>query len=243
MTPEILLQLFDYIMLAFVALGVPFIGHLIHTHSVKEEASGNSKARKNSYYHTFALLWIPTIVLLWFWTGTDRSLDLLGLGFNEDIWGSRALIISLVISLIYFAQYFLIVANKKSRESIKNQLKNSPGIEEALPKNKKEYDLFKLLSITAGITEEILFRGFLIWGFSAFMNIWLASTMALISFTLAHLYQKSLTNLLKVAGTGAVMTGLYISSGSLIPSIIAHIVIDLAANAIVWEANKKEIKA
>ena len=55
--------------------------------------------------------------------------------------------------------------------------------------NGNELARFYGLSITAGIVEEVLWRGFLIWYLSQFMPVWGAALISTIGFGLAHAYQ------------------------------------------------------
>ncbi len=238
MTTQFSILPIDLVLLIIIAVGLPVVAQIIHLYFKKQKIEGNAKARENNYYHTMILLWLPTLFILWFWQTSERPLSLLGLGFDAGVWSYGALVVAIALSVISYAQYVRVKTNKKAQKQVMAQLENSPELEDSLPQTENEYSLFKYLSITAGITEEILFRGFLIWGFSLYTNIWVASLLALLSFTMGHLYQGTAANLIKVSLAGAFMTGLYLVSGSLIPGIIAHAAIDLASNATAWRVRK-----
>jgi membrane protease YdiL (CAAX protease family) len=95
-----------------------------------------------------------------------------------------------------------------------------------------------LLSITAGIVEETLWRGFLFWYLGQFMPLWAAAIISAVGFGLAHSYQ-GLANVPRVAIVGAVFSGLYLLTGSLWLPIILHIAVDLLQGRMVFEVLRK----
>jgi membrane protease YdiL (CAAX protease family) len=81
--------------------------------------------------------------------------------------------------------------------------------------------------LTAGITEEILFRGYPIERLLDMTgNLWLAAAIPLAVFVLAHLGTWSLGHLVGVLFGGLVLTALYLWQRDLIACIIAHTLID-----------------
>ena len=232
------LSFLEIILLAAVAIGIPIIGHFIHQNANRQHERGNVMATQQNFYHTMILLWISTFCVLGYWIFAGRPFAELGLSFTPDVWGFSILGLSILLSGLYYAQVFSISKSEENMQMVRDDLASSPELSLMMPKTNQEYRTFKWVSVTAGITEEILFRGFLIWGFSQFTNIWIASFLALSAFVIAHTYQGTLINLFKVGATGAVMTALYLFSGSLLPAIIAHIMIDLTSNEIVWLVRK-----
>lgn len=82
--------------------------------------------------------------------------------------------------------------------------------------------------ITAGITEEITFRGYPIERLYEFSgSLWLAALIPLAVFTLAHLSMWGWGHLVGVLFGGALLTGLYLWQRDLVACMIAHTVIDM----------------
>jgi membrane protease YdiL (CAAX protease family) len=82
--------------------------------------------------------------------------------------------------------------------------------------------------ITAGVTEEIVFRGYPIERLGEMSgNPWLALLVPLAVFTLAHLSGWSASHLLSVLIGGAILTGLYVWQHDLVACMIAHTIIDM----------------
>ncbi|GAA2711847.1 CPBP family intramembrane glutamic endopeptidase [Actinoplanes palleronii] len=90
------------------------------------------------------------------------------------------------------------------------------------------------LSITAGVTEEILFRGALIaLGITVFhLPMPVAAALSLVLFAAMHAYQGRL-GVLNSGFVGLLFTILTLLSGSLVPAIAMHIAVDLFALLVV----------
>jgi membrane protease YdiL (CAAX protease family) len=81
--------------------------------------------------------------------------------------------------------------------------------------------------LTAGITEEIMFRGYPVERLLEMTgNLWLAAAIPLAVFVFAHLSAWSLGHLVGVFFGGAVLTGLYLWRRDLVACMIAHALID-----------------
>ncbi|HEY0459179.1 MAG TPA: CPBP family intramembrane glutamic endopeptidase, partial [Pyrinomonadaceae bacterium] len=100
-------------------------------------------------------------------------------------------------------------------------------IEALLPRTKNEKLWFILVALSAGICEELIFRGY---GLRLFESIGFSGMSLLIVtavvFGLVHIYQGFL-GVITTAMMGALFTLIYIQTGSLWWSIVAHIFIDL----------------
>jgi uncharacterized protein len=145
--------------------------------------------------------------------------------------GSGAVTVVEVGVLLGISAVFFRLGGPNVRELLRRQAR---GFLAVLPKSRRERIVFAGLAVTAGICEEILFRGF---GIGYVRWLWPAATRAdlivatAIAFGLAHLYQ----------GTrGVVLTGLLggyfawvtLSSGSLLPAMAMHALVDLRVLAL-----------
>jgi uncharacterized protein len=91
------------------------------------------------------------------------------------------------------------------------------------------------VSLTAGICEEVLFRGDFIWSFEPWLGWWGAAGLSLPFFAAAHAYQ-GLNGAIRCAIVGAVLTLVVAIFGSLLPAIALHAVIDIGSGTIAWLA-------
>ncbi|HEX8290035.1 MAG TPA: type II CAAX endopeptidase family protein [Pyrinomonadaceae bacterium] len=102
-------------------------------------------------------------------------------------------------------------------------------IEALLPRTKNEKLWFIFVALSAGIWEELIFRGY---GLRLFESVGFTGFPLLIVtaivFGLVHIYQ-GILGVLLTAAMGALFTVIYIQTGSLWWSILAHIFIDLRA--------------
>lgn len=99
-----------------------------------------------------------------------------------------------------------------------------------MPRTRSERRSWTVVSITAGITEELVFRGYLMWLFSSIVPTVWAVVLSSLLFGLQHVYQGPL-GVIRTAATGAVLCGLYLASCSLLMPVVAHILIDLLQGA------------
>ncbi|GAB3302249.1 CPBP family intramembrane metalloprotease [Epidermidibacterium keratini] len=107
----------------------------------------------------------------------------------------------------------------------------SPSLVAMLPRTPVERRLFGLVSITAGVCEEIAYRGFLTALVAALLPVapvWVCAVIAAVAFGFAHLYQGTV-GLVGTLLVGLVLAGLYVVSGSLLAPIVVHALIDLRA--------------
>jgi uncharacterized protein len=89
-----------------------------------------------------------------------------------------------------------------------------------------------LLVVTAGVTEEILYRGYAIGlGQVLFGSVWVAASLSLLAFTLAHLNWRA-SHLVSVAVAGGAVTVLFVLSRDLTACILAHTLVDGVAVAL-----------
>lgn len=120
---------------------------------------------------------------------------------------------------------------KGIREALAHQAR---GFRALLPRTREERMVFAALALTAGICEEVIFRGF---GIAYLRWVWPgASDVAVIvitgaAFGLAHLYQGP-RGVVLTGLVGAYMAWLVLSTGSLVPAMVIHALVDLRVLAL-----------
>jgi len=98
------------------------------------------------------------------------------------------------------------------------------------PKTKNEKRWWVGVSLTTGICEEIIFRGFFIFLIASIfpdMSIYLVLVIAVVLFGLGHFYQGR-KGLIITTLIGAFISLVYITSGSLIIVIVMHFITNFA---------------
>jgi membrane protease YdiL (CAAX protease family) len=168
--------------------------------------------------------WVAALIVLLLWLASGRPWSDLGL---EAPAGRRFFIASaLTFAATAFLFFQLIPIGRSAAMRADLQTKLS-GALAFLPRTDREMTTFGWLALTAGICEEIAFRGFLIWYLAAAFGLPLAAVISAVLFGLAHAYQGR-TGIVKTGIVGFVFTGLYLLSGSLWLPIVLHAAVDLS---------------
>ena len=199
------------------------------------------RSHKAAYYRQLlGELWIPTsVVLVLAATGVFQLADI-GLRRPEleteiiPAWVS----IGVTLLAVLFSAYSLIDLlrlryDAKYQAAIKSRLqsvKMPPYMSLLMPSSRQEKRLYGAVAISAGLTEEILYRGFLTYvlltSFPA-LGIWLSIVVAAFLFGLGHLYQ-GVSGVLRTFILGLILSMVYLATGTLLLCIIIHMLIDLA---------------
>ena len=181
-----------------------------------------------TYRRTLVVLWALAAVCVAGWLLSGRSLSEMGWRPVSSDWGGlSAWAITAAVFAYCLYQIAAAALSARSRASVRRQLEQV-DLDLVRPRNREEALAFQALSITAGVTEEVIFRGVLLASISLVAPLWAAVLVSLIAFILLHAYQ-GLGGLMRVAPTAAGLTAIVLLGGSLWPAILAHIAIDMSA--------------
>lgn len=234
------MEIIFWLFILFALLYEPIFGYFSYQ-KFKGKVIIDPSIRVKYYYFVMLGLWIPTLIILGLVAGTSLSLKdigLNGLSFNNETLGSFATWFALGFGII---QCLLIVGHiiaakfsKEVRDKItweqQKAFRNSP-FREILPVSKKDKKVWTYVSLTAGVTEEIIYRGFLLFALTSLfpdLSIWIAIIIASVLFGLAHTYQ-GLGNVVRTTLFGVFFCVLYVGLGTIIPLIIFHFLVDYFA--------------
>jgi membrane protease YdiL (CAAX protease family) len=173
--------------------------------------------------------YITVMVFEWVLTGFIAwGIHLRGLRLRDLISGKWQRWTSVVRDL-GLAVLFLIVANViLGMVAFSLKAKPGSGARNLIPQNASETVVYLLLTLTAGVCEEIIFRGYLQRQFSAFTHSATAGLiLQAIAFGIAHGYQ-GLKFMFIIAVFGAMFGLLAAWRCSLRPGIAAHFLQDAA---------------
>ena len=206
-------------------------------------ASITEKVRVKWYVEAIIWEWGAVLAVLIMCLLSDISFKDIGfrqISFEYDFWFNFIIIAlcGLLFALLLY-QVISYLASAKYREAIQAKFTNDMDkshynavMENLLiPRSKKEKQAFFWVSLTAGICEEILLRGFLFFLLQAvFPNITiiLVVIIASVLFGLWHSYQ-GLQGVIKTTLAGALFGCLYLVTGSLIPGILLHFFVDYSS--------------
>jgi membrane protease YdiL (CAAX protease family) len=111
------------------------------------------------------------------------------------------------------------------------------SLQNMLPTDEEEFRAFTVLCVTAGIVEELLYRGFLIWYLNAVLPLWAAVVVSAIVFGLGHAYQGA-RGIVKTGAVGLAIAGLYLLAGSLWVPMVLHAAVDILQVRMMFNARR-----
>ncbi len=153
-------------------------------------------------------------------TRTDVGLGPAGPGF----WYVAAYIVLVML----IATPLRIVRQRRLRADGRNRL--ATRVTAMHPTTARERWLATAISITAGITEEITFRGLFIAAGVGLLHVpaWVAALLSAVVFGIGHRYQ-GVRGMVGTGVLGVTFAALYLVSGNLLIPIVMHVLIDVLA--------------
>ena len=216
--------LLDHGFVFIFAIVFPTAGFLGFRRLLRRVDAGESVNRSQLYRNTSIGHWTLFLMCMALWTGEARPWPALGFALQLDLKFALAAILTVLgIAVLLMQSRQVKAATQEEINGIKERFGRLSII---MPRNGNELASFYGLSITAGIVEEILWRGFLIWYLGQFMPLWAAALFSSLSFGIAHAYQ-GLSHLPQVTAVGAALAGLYLLAGSIWLPIILHAAVDI----------------
>lgn len=234
-------NLTDHVLVSILVLGLPALAMRDYRQLRRALQRGHDRARARAYWKVHVEQWGLVLVLALHWWMQSRPWSELGLGPGAVApW--RVLVGSAVVVA---AVAFLLVQQRQvsevaeTREALREQMES---LKEMLPHSPGELRLFRSVSVTAGICEELLYRGFLLAYLGLFVSAWIAVPVAALVFGLAHAYQGG-WGILKTGAIGLVMALLYLLTGSLLQPVILHVAIDWINGEMAYEVIARDGEA
>jgi membrane protease YdiL (CAAX protease family) len=133
---------------------------------------------------------------------------------------------------IFYARPVATIA--RARRSNK-RIKFPKNVARRAPHTRAELAWWMALSVSAGICEEFIFRGYLIWVLQPTLGSWFAAAASLIVFAAAHAYQGA-KGVVAVGVVGGLFTLIVLVFGSLVPAIAVHMLADAGEGLVAWLA-------
>lgn len=195
-------------------------------------ADGVPRARISGYRGTMKTQWPLCVAGVAIWIVGGRSLHDLGFRPPEG-WGFwAAAAIAAIIAAFLTAQLRSARSDDGAKRELRAQLGGSAVF---LPRDRGELAAFAQLSATAGICEEILYRGWLLGWLAPLIGMPAAIVTGAALFGAAHSYGGR-GFVLKAGGMGILFGVLYALSGSLWVPIALHIFVDVSSGMLSVEA-------
>jgi membrane protease YdiL (CAAX protease family) len=220
------MTLFDHILMFTLFVLLPIEGIYAVRVLLRGIRNGDPRARFAAYTKTIVLQWAVLAALLIAWNRCGRSWDTLGVRLG-GVWPSLigAGFVVVIEGLLRMQHRGVLNLSDEQVAGVRARQRDTLVL---LPTTAVERRLFNTVSITAGVCEEFLYRGFALWYLARWLNPWIAMLVASAAFGLGHAYQGAKGTLRTGLG-GAVFGTMYLLSGSLLWPIIGHATVDLAA--------------
>jgi uncharacterized protein len=215
---------YEHFLAVLIVVGFP-TWDMLETRALK--ASTDPRRKIRTYQRILAVEWSASLLawiafrsqLFVIWpTAQHTALQKIGSSFV------LGLVSAAVVVLL-----FQVVATRRNPKLHEKVLKAFKRIAFILPVSREERAWFLLVSLTAGICEEILYRAYLIRYLDDFpwhSEIWMAIAISSLAFGLAHGYQ-GIGGIIGTGMLGYVMAIIFVVTGSLWLPITLHAIIDL----------------
>ena len=197
-------------------------------------AAGKMNARLIAYRWTMFIQWGLTAVFLAWWLAMDRDLGQARMGFGPAGWEWLAVGVGLAAVALILIQAVTVLRDPAKQAEVRDKVGDLDAI---VPRTPAEETAFGYLSFTAGVCEEILYRGLLMAALSAVIGIWPAVVVSSVIFGLGHAYQGG-TGVVKTGLVGVVMALLTVFSGTIWIAALLHVVVDATSGRMMAAAMK-----
>ncbi len=226
------MTVFDHLLFVGLAVAYPVASVISFRRLLRRIAAGEVVAPTEIYRSTVLGHWLLFAIAVALWLLSGRPWHALGFGLDLGSGFLIGLALTVGAIVVLVRQYGgLEHASEKTRASLRRQLGD---LEFIMPRNEKELRQFYGVSVTAGIVEETLWRGFLFWYLAHAMPLWAAAVASSVLFGIGHAYQGA-ASLPKVTLVGGVFAALYILTGSIWLPMVLHAVFDAVQGRAVYK--------
>lgn len=223
---------FAIVYLLTIVVILPTYSLLDYRRMLRELAKGKSGARLAAYRQTIGVQWALTILFSAWWLLSGRDLPATSPVAAGAGWRWTALAVGLAVCAYLVFQMRSVLGDRGQLEKVRRQAGELCAIAPVTPSERRAFDL---VSVTAGICEEILYRGLLIALLATALEPWPAIVTAVAVFGLGHAYQ-GWAGIGKTGAVGFVLALFYVGSGSLLVPMLIHAVIDLTSGRMLGAA-------
>lgn len=223
--------LLDIALVLLFAVAWPLVEYFwVWPRHVRAVERGDSDARSKTYRRTVVEQWVLAALVVALTLAHHRPFATLGL---RGLQGWR-LWLGLALPAAYASLIVLqgraLAAKPAARARLKAKVEPLRAL---VPHTSHELSWFIPLSITAGICEELLFRGYLVWVLQSWIGLWPAAIASMGVFGLGHSYQGFKFGV-RAFWAGVAMGLLAISLGSIVPGMVLHALIDAGSGWILY---------
>lgn len=218
------MELVDHLFVFLLLVVQPIHGAVGYRRYLKRIEAGEPANPIKLYREIMILEWLALAVLATVWVFFGRSAA--ELGFVTPAGVNFYLGIVLLLLVCGFLIYTGHKVKRMTDEEKARQAESLGDLVHFLPRTQSDYRYFVGTSITAGIVEEIIYRGFVIWYLAQIMPLWGAVITSSILFGLGHSYQ-GVAGMFRTGLIGLGFGAFYVFTGSIWLPIVAHALLDI----------------
>ena len=222
------LDIFAIITLLVIGVAMPLLGVWDFRRLLAAVAAGRADARFKAYTWTLIMEWALVAIFAGWWLFNGRGLAPIGLLPTAAGWQWLANGLGIAATVIVIWQMFTVI---KSPKELAKARKAMGDLGTLAPQTAADKKMFAAVAISAGICEEIVYRGVLLAVLTPLIGLWPAVGVSSLIFGLAHTYQ-GLFGIVKTGFIGLIFTLLVIYSGSLFVAMLLHAVVDLTSGRV-----------
>ncbi len=193
------------------------------------------RVRVAVYREAILIQWSLAAVLAALWILTGRAWSAVGVTLHANI--GLAVMAGLTAAAIVFTIYQRRRA-LASDDALLEVRERMAHLAVMLPHQPRELGLFYRLSATAGVCEELLYRGYLIWYLAHWMPLIAAAAAASAIFGFGHAYQGR-RGIVTTGLFGAALATVYLISGSLWLPMLLHLLVDVHSGHLAFHAFRR----
>jgi uncharacterized protein len=195
-------------------------------------------ARSRMYRRSITTQWVLVAAGIALWMVKDKDWASLRLS-PPDRWRLLlAIVLVLLLAALQLVQALKVLRSTQLRAHVREMLTKSE-MADLLPHTRQEFNVFIAASITAGVCEEFLFRGFFIVILAPVLGWWPSAGLALLIFGALHAYQGR-SGIIRTAVIGALMTLVLVATQSLVTAMALHALLDGGSGYVTWIALREE---
>ena len=224
--------IFDHLFAIALLVLVPLEGSSGRRRLERAVAPGG-RCLRPEYRRIVLIEWAVAAIPLGIWMLNGRPLAPLGISAPSGARFFLAFAIAAALTALLARQIAAV-----SRPEIAARIRHAgQSVAYLIPRTDDEFRTFISVGITAGIVEELVYRGFMLWYLSAFVPLWAATILSSLLFGLAHTYQGP-KGIPRTAFVGLAFAWLYVLAGSLWIPMALHALVDILQVQMVYRANR-----
>ncbi|NKB87023.1 MAG: CPBP family intramembrane metalloprotease [Acidobacteria bacterium] len=215
--------LWDHLLVIAVVGGLPLYAWFSYPGACRRVARFGESARLREYREAvgWQIVWTVAALIAWWHAGRPSS----DLGFGPPSGGMTEVVgVALGAAILVFLVW--------QRRQVRKGLVSLDGVAEQLanlgpliPDTLREQRWFRAVAVGAGVSEEIVWRGFVFWYLGEQVGVWPAAIGVTALFTVAHAYQ-GLGHLPGILVASSLTMALRLLTGGLWVPILLHAATD-----------------